>query len=198
MITLYIFTEERSAENVLKTILPQILPTDVAFQIYSHQGKQDLERALRTTLPFISRRPNARLLILRDQDRADCRVVKKQIRDLMLNPGHAPFLIRIACQELESWFLGDLMAIKLAYPRFKPEKYQNKAKFRHVDHIEYPANVLLKMIPEYDHDDKLPKLELSEKISKHLNLANNRSRSFNQIISGIKKLVGPHTSILPL
>ena len=57
MTFLHIFTEEPSLKIVLETILPKILPENVYFQIYSHQGKQDLERALTLTLPTISKIP---------------------------------------------------------------------------------------------------------------------------------------------
>ena len=42
---LHVFTEEASARNVFESILPRLLPQDVNYRIYSHQGKQDLEKA---------------------------------------------------------------------------------------------------------------------------------------------------------
>lgn len=56
-----------------------------------------------------------RILIVRDNDGADCRVLKKRL--LSLVPVGAPeHRIRLVCQELESWFLGDLEAVASAYP----------------------------------------------------------------------------------
>ncbi len=72
MITFHVFTEERSAKNVFDELLPKILHENVNFRIYPHQGKQDLERALRTTLPTISKLPGSKILITRDQDNEDC------------------------------------------------------------------------------------------------------------------------------
>ncbi len=63
---LHVFTEEPSCKNVLGILLPKILPEEVEFRIYPHQGKQDLERALSTTLPAISRIPDSKIIILRD------------------------------------------------------------------------------------------------------------------------------------
>jgi hypothetical protein len=73
MTFLHVFTEEESARRVFDIILPKILPDGIYFKVYSHQGKNDLEKALRTTLPTISKIPGSRILITRDQDSADCK-----------------------------------------------------------------------------------------------------------------------------
>jgi hypothetical protein len=135
MITLHVFTEEPSAKNVFDVLLPKLLPEDVSFRVYPHQGKRDLESALRKSLPSISKIPGSRILITRDQDSADCTDVKGGISEIIDNSCKCDYLIRIACKELESWILGDLEAIKSAYPRFKPELHLTKSDFRNVDHI---------------------------------------------------------------
>ena len=63
MTFLHIFTEEPSLKIVLETILPKILSEEVHFQIYSHQGKQDLEKALTKTLPTIKPKIAKNILI---------------------------------------------------------------------------------------------------------------------------------------
>jgi hypothetical protein len=187
MLTLHIFTEERSAKNVFDEILPKILPDNVSYNVYPHQGKQDLEKALKTTVPTISRFPGARILIIRDQDNEDCKTVKERIREFIGERCSSPPLIRIACHKLESWFLGDLNAVSQAYTKVRPEKYQNKKQFRNVDSIAHPDRILLSIIPEYK--DRLPKLEVSERISMCLEITGNRSASFNCMIMGIRNLI---------
>lgn len=50
-------------------------------------------------------------------DREDCTVFKSDIVDLLNHCRKKPkSLFRIAVEELEAWFLGDQLAIKLAYP----------------------------------------------------------------------------------
>lgn len=186
---LHIFVEEPSAQKVLDVLLPKIIPENVAFQIYSHQGKQDLERALKSTLPSISKIHGARILIARDQDSGDCIKIKEKIKQIIAGKSHAPTLIRIVCRELEAWFLGDLRAVQLAYPRVKPEQYVNKADFRNVDLIQNANEFLLNIIPEYKGRETLPKLEVAESIGPHLDLNNNSSSSFNFFVSGVKKLI---------
>lgn len=189
MTFLHVFTEEESAKILFEAILPKLLPEGVFFNVYKHQGKQDLERSLRTTLPSISKIPGSRILITRDQDNADCKDIKSRINEIAFEFCHCPYLIRIVCHELESWFLGDLNAIKSVFPRFNPESYRNKAELRIIDKVVSPQEYLLKIIPEYSGRAYLPKLETAEKISPYLDLANNNSASFNHSISGIRKLV---------
>ncbi len=186
---LHIFVEEPSAKIVLDVIIPKIIPEDVFFQVHSHQGKQDLEHAIKTTVPSISKIPGARILIVRDQDSGDCKKVKKHLLRIIGKRSVSPTLVRIVCRELEAWFLGDLNAIHKAYPRVKPQQHSNKADFRNVDVIQNANRFLLAIIPEYKYRESLPKLEVAESIAPHLNLKNNSSASFNHFISGVEKLV---------
>lgn len=187
--TLHIFTEEPSAKNVFEILLPKLLPENVFFRVYPHQGKQDLEKALRTTVPAISRIPGSKVLITRDQDSGNCIDIKKNIDAIMTMNCNCDYYIRIVCKELEAWFLGDLIAVELAYPRFKPQQHQNKADFRNVDNITNPNEYLLKIIPEYSNRSTLPKLEVSETIAPFLDFNRNTSISFKQTISAITKLI---------
>jgi hypothetical protein len=189
MKTLHVFTEEPSAKNVFEIILPKLLPPEVGFRVYPHQGKQDLEKALRTTVPSISKIPGAKILITRDQDSSDCISLKNMMNDIIALSCKCDFYIRIVCKELESWFLGDLLAVQSAYPRLKPDQHQNKADFRNVDRIANPNKYLLKILPEYANRDNLPKLEVSESIAPFLDFDRNTSSSFNHTVSAIRRLI---------
>jgi hypothetical protein len=189
MIVLHIFTEEPSAKNVFEALLPKLLPDGVYFRVYPHQGKQDLEQALKKALPQISRIPGSRILITRDQDQSDCREVKSKIANLVNETCACPYAIRILCKELEAWFLGDLEAVEKAYPRFKAAQHIGKADLREVDKIVAPNKFLLKIIPEYAGRDNLPKLETSDNIAPFMNIESNSSQSFNHTIGAIKNLI---------
>ena len=171
-----------------KILLPKILSDEVLFRVYPHQGKQDLEKALKKTVPSISKMPGAKILITRDKDSADCIEVKEKINTIIAGKCHCDYFMRIICKELESWFLGDLTAIQLAYPKFKPVDYSNKADCTNVDKITQPNNYLLKIIAAYNDLETLPKLEVSETVAPLLNLETNKSASFTQTIAAIKKL----------
>lgn len=189
MTTIYIFTEEPSIKIVFEVILKEILPTNVSYVIYSHQGKQDLEKALRTTLPTISKIPGAKILITRDQDNEDCKVLKNRLLNIVKGNCTCDFRIRIICRELEAWFLGDLAAISKAYPRFKAKSISEKTILRNVDTVSQPNKYLLKQIPEFSKRSSLPKLEVAEAISKNMIIEGNKSESFNQTMQAIKELV---------
>jgi hypothetical protein len=186
---LHIFVEELSAKRVLDIIVPQIIPVNVTFQVYPHQGKQDLEKALNKTVPSISRIPGARILIMRDQDSGDCRKVKQNLTETLQGKSEAPTLIRIICRELEAWYLGDLYAVNKAYPRVKPNHYVSKSDFRNVDLIQNAHGFLLTIIPEYSGRTSLPKIEVAENVAPFLNIHQNTSRSFKCFVSGIDKLL---------
>ena len=166
------------------------MPTDVSYVIYPHQGKQDLEKALRATLPTISKIPGAKILITRDQDNEDCKILKSRLLQIVEDNCVCDFRIRIICRELEAWFLGDLTAISKAYPRFKTKSISGKTALRNVDTIQQPSKYLLKQIPEFSKRSSLPKLEVAESVSKNMTIEENKSESFNQTIRAVKELIG--------
>lgn len=192
MIVLHVFTEEPSAKNVFQAILPRILPPSVHFRIYDHQGKQDLEHALKSAIPSISKIPGSRVLVTRDQDN-DCKELKKALVAILDKKCSCPYFVRIICQELESWFLGDMVAVQKAYARFKAESYINRAEFRNVDSLQKPHQQILEIIPEYSGRTSLPKLETSEKIAEFLEVQRNTSKSFHHTIDCIKRLISATT-----
>lgn len=188
MISLHVFTEEASAKILFDILLPKILPENTTYRIYAHQGKQDLEKALKDTVPSISKIPGARILITRDQDFEDCIKVKKTLIDLLNNKCNCDYFVRVICKELEAWFIGDMKAIEKAYPRFKTEKHKNKSELKDSDNIDYPSKVLLKLIPELSDKKYLPKLEVAGKITPYIDLEKNTSKSFQNTLKSIKIL----------
>jgi hypothetical protein len=185
---LHIFTEEASFKLMADHVVPKLLPEGAEFHVYPHQGKQDLEKALISTVPFISRMPDSRILITRDKDTADCRHLKNKLLKLIEVKCNCPYLIRIICHELECWYLGDLQAIKAVYPRFSPDKYINSSVFRNVDKIQNAPEKILNIVPELNKREYLPKLEFSRKVSAHLNIDRNKSTSFRHFVSAVRKL----------
>jgi hypothetical protein len=124
----------------------------------------------------------AKLVILHDQDSSDCKKLKQDLKKLCEKYGNCPVLIRIPCRELEAWYLGDMDAIKKVYPKFKAEKFRNKAKFRNPD-VCQAADELKKIIPDFQ------KGSASKEIPKHMTLDKNTSKSFKQFVGGLKKFL---------
>ena len=91
--------------------------------------------------------------------------------------------MRIACRELQSWYLADLAAVEKAYNKNNISSLQNKNKFRNPDHLENPSKELKSLVPEYQ------KINGSRIIAPYLNIENDRSRSFYHFINSIKKII---------
>jgi hypothetical protein len=92
-------------------------------------------------------------------------------------------LIRIACHELESWYLGDPAALQRAFPKFKAEAVAGKAKFRDVDSLANAAEELTKLVPDYQ------KVSGSRILGGLMSPHHNASHSFQVFCSGIKTLL---------
>lgn len=177
--------EEPSAEEMLKGILPRLLPHDVHPEYKVFEGKQDLEKRL----PIILRAwrvPDCLFIVMRDQDAGDCLIVKQKLLTLCQETGRddVPVLIRLACRELESFYLGDLAAVEKGIGIRGLAGMQNKSKYREPDILGSPS-VELKRLTAGLYEKVLG----SRAIAPHLDLKRNRSHSFNILVSGICKLV---------
>ena len=163
-----ILVEEPSMDNFLQVILPLILPQgyQVGINVFvrPHQGKQDLQKSIPKKIQAFSHfwRP-VKVLILQDQDNEDCEKLKNNLMGICRRAGNCPRLVRIACRELESWYLGDMDAIEAVYPSFKAEKFQNKKKFRNPETC-FPSYELKKIIPNFQ------KGFASREIPKHMEI----------------------------
>ena len=182
MMTIVFFLEEPSAEEMLKGILPKILPNHITPRFIVFQGKQDMDKQLVRRLR-LWRTPNSRFLVLRDKDSGDCRVIKQNLLD-KCNAAHKPdTIVRIACHELESFYLGDLLAVDKGLELRSLSRLQNKRKYREPDKLTNPAMELMWLT-----QNCYQKVSGSRVISKYLDLENNLSHSFNVLVKTIKNI----------
>ena len=183
MTSLVFFLEEPSAREMLKGVLPRLLPNNVYPQYVVFEGKQDLEKRLPGQLKAWLQ-PNTLFVVLRDQDAGDCVAIKRGLVDKCAAAGKPDTLVRIACRELESFYLGDLAAVGNAIGASNLPQQQRKAKYRSPDKLANPAQELKSIAPEYQ------KISGSRAIAPYMNLEKNRSASFNALITGVRGLVG--------
>lgn len=184
MITqLVFFLEEKSAEIMLDSILPKILPENVGYQCITFEGKQDLEKRLPKRLKGWIHTETTQFIVLRDQDSGNCIEIKERLRQICIDAGKPDVLVRIACHELESFYLGDLQAVAQAFEKTNIIKLQNNQKFRNPDNLSNPVQELERLIPEYQ------KISGSRKIAPYMDINHNSSTSFNILVSGIKKIL---------
>ena len=178
--TLVILTEEPSMKTTLEHILPKLGIDLGSVTIIAHQGKSDLERSIPRKLRGWQV-PGARFLILRDNDRGDCRARKTLLWTLVNAAGKAGHSkVRIVCQELEAWFLADLPALVAAgyvatgkYPKFSTKD---------PDAIPHPAEEMDRIRPGYG------KMIGASEIAPYLDTSNTRSASFRNTIQAIRDL----------
>jgi hypothetical protein len=186
-----ILTEEPSMEVFLKGILPNVLPDDYKIDvncfIRAHRGKSDLKKSIPKKMrAYLHYGYSVKVLIIHDQDANDCRKLKNELVALC-GVTTIPFMVRIACRELENWYLGELLAIEKAYPETKASASVHKAKYRNPDLLN-GADELMRMTSNFS------KTYAAREISKYMDVANNTSTSFNHTINAIRKLVDNRNS----
>ena len=187
--TLVCCLEERSAREMLAGVLPRVLPEGWCMQFIVFEGKRDLLSRLEMRVRGWNV-PNSRFLILCDQDADNCKHLKNQIAMLLLTTGKTA-KIRIACHELENFYLGDLSAVENGLGCAGIAKLSSKAQYRQPDAIAN-APEILKKISSFTYQ----KCAGSRAIAPLLDIeGNNRSASFNALLSAIRELTGDTTSI---
>jgi hypothetical protein len=187
MAELVLFVEEPSVREMLNGLLPRLLPEDVRYRCVVFEGKQDLEKRLPGKLRAW-RAPNAKFVVLRDKDQGDCRAIKARLASLCCAAGRADVLVRIACHELESWYLGDLEAVEYGLGIQGLARQQGKAKYADPDRLANPVQELSRLTA-----DRYQKIAGSRLIGPRMRLSENRSRSFLVFVSGIRRVIGEAT-----
>jgi hypothetical protein len=183
-----ILVEEPSMSHVLSNVLPKVLPEGYELNrncfIRIFDGKQDLQKHIpQKVRAYKNFSQPVKLIIIQDKDSNDCIQLKQQIRQLIVdNNPTIPHLIRIACTELESWYIGDMAAIEKIYPKFKAARHVNKAKFRNPDACN-AYDEIRQLIPSFQ------KGYASKNIPQYFNVDQNKSLSFNHLINGIQQFL---------
>jgi hypothetical protein len=195
---LEVFVEESSAEAALGNLLPRILGPAHSFQIHPHQGKADLLGSLKARLRAYARwlPEDWKIVVVVDEDRAGCMALKARLEEIAgaagfitkTGAGGGPFSVlnRIAIEELEAWFFGDVPAMVRAFPRI-PGTLARRAPFRDPDAIAGGTwEVLERVLQRAGYfPGGMPKVETARAISGHMNVAANRSHSFRVFREGI-------------
>lgn len=191
-----ILVEEPSAKALLQVLAPRIVP-DVTVNIHEHNGKQALLKRLPRRLQgyrsFIG--DHGRVVVLVDQDRDDCRLLKQYLETeaaqagfltRSTEPAGAYHVVnRIAIEELEAWYLGDWAAIQTAFPGVRqrsphpdPDAIQGGTK-----------EAFTRVLHESGHyKGRLPQIEVARAIAPHMDPARNISRSFQVFRDALRDL----------
>lgn len=199
--------EEPSAEAALENLAPRLLGEGTTFRFHVFQGKSDLLaklparlRGYRAWLPA-----DWRIVVLVDADSADCRVLKARLDDAAqaaglitpatVRPGQrVQVLNRIAIEELEAWFFGDVAALRQVCPRISSNLH-HQARYRDPDAIPGGTwETLERLLVRLGYlKGGLPKISFARDVSQHMDPDQNRSHSFQVFVSGINRLLGEMT-----
>ncbi len=185
-----LLVEDQSTEVALQALLPSILGP-VSFRIHSFGGKDLLLRNLELRLRAYSRSlPDGwRIVVLVDRDADDCHQLKARMETSANAAGTLTRTVggaagwtvvnRIAAEELEAWFLGDVEALSAAYPGV-PKTLGAQAKYRDPDAIRGGTSEALERILQRAGHFRsgLRKIEAARAIATRMDPDRNRSKSF--------------------
>jgi len=194
--------EEPSAEAALHNLVPKIVGLQVSYHIHVFQGKKDLLnnlanrlRGYRSWLPA-----DWRIVVLVDEDREGCLKLKKQLEEIAgkdglvtrsaAGPGGAFKVInRLAVEELEAWFFGDVTALRAAYPRV-PRGLDRRMRYRNPDAIQGGTWQALERVLRSAgyYKGGLPKKEAAHRISEFMEPGRNTSKSFQVFRDALQEL----------
>lgn len=183
---LVLLLEEPSMKHLLDGLLPRLMPGWVAgehFLCVPHEGKSDLDRSVPRKLAAW-RVPDDRFVVLRDNDGAACKKVKARLRKLCASSGRPDTLVRLVCQELEGWYLGDLDALAAAYDEPKVCAPATRKRFADPDSWEKPSTEVQRLLPGFQKGQGARRMGLTLRGGAD----ENRSHSFRIFVTGIRRL----------
>jgi len=175
------FLEGPSEQDFLKVFLPPHLPGHIQLHYQVFQGKRDMEKRLALRMRGWQS-ANTCFFVLRDQDSGDCLTVKNELKQICTLAGYPHAVVRIACKELETFFIGDWAAVALAFDKPSLAKLGAKALYRQPDLLGSPSGELKKHISQYQKRDG------ARRIAAYLDPGRNKSHSFGVFMRSIQQL----------
>ena len=171
--------EEPSMKDLLEGWMPRQFP-GVDFLCIAHQGKSDLDKSIPRKLAAWQI-PGDRFIIVRDNDAADCLAVKQRLRSMC--EARPDTLIRLVCQELEGWYLGDLTALAAAYPGCNVNTPKLRKRFSDPDQWQKPSEEVQRLIPQFQ------KRQGARRMGEQLDRERNISHSYQVFVAGIERVL---------
>ena len=196
------FVEEPSMEKALRHLLPKLLRGDVEYQIITFQCKNDMLKKLPVRLKAYAKwvTDYYYFVALIDEDREDCHELKEKLEGFanqarlksktLAHPGERfQILNRIAIEELEAWFFGDVQALCSAYPRVSAT-LARQANYRDPDAIRGGTWEALEHVLQLKGYCKngLSKITTAGDIAPFMEPERNRSKSFQVFREGVYAL----------
>ena len=199
-----LLVEDSSGKRFLEVILPRILgpwSEPHTWRVIGYKGVGRLpgnlekqpdpaKRALLNQLPKLirgyGRTPGIdAVAIIVDADKRDCREFLREINAAIgaCTPRPAKTLVRIAIEELEAWYFGDLSALASAYPKYKKNVVNTYVQDSACDTWELLADAIFPGGRAAIKKQGWPapgdlKHQWAKRITAHMDVENNQSLSF--------------------
>jgi len=198
-----ILVEEPSAETALRHLLPKMSPGQVKINIINMHSKDNLLKKLPARLQAyqdrIDKGERLRIVVLVDRDNEDCIRLKAKLETMAhaakLSTKTSPdaeggfvVLNRIVVEELEAWFLGDPDALRKAFPSLRKLNF-NAKPFQNPDNGGTWETLHRILRKNGIYRSCYPKIDAARRISQHMEISANRSKSFQAFVSGIKTVL---------
>jgi hypothetical protein len=173
-----VFVEEPSAYEIARAVVRKLGLLD-RVTILKHRGAGDLERSFAGKIAN-DPHPSSKFLILRDADNRDCNALKRELWERIARGKRGRSVIRIACQELESWYLAQPAA--LAAAGALASEIPKRRLSGNVDAIADPKRIFLR------HACIRGQIEHARRIGPCLDIDSKRSASFKHFVAGLRRL----------
>lgn len=194
------FVEEPSAEAAMRILVPKIRP-DLAerFEVHAFQGVTNMMAELPQRLKgYAHWLPSTwRIVVVRDEDRKNCVALKREIEAIARRVGLSPkrkggafqVMTRLAVEELEAWFFGDVEALAAAFPGV-PRSLNSRRGFRDPDAITGGTwEAFERILQTAGHFPAgLAKIQAARDVATHMVPERNVSKSFKAFRDGLLSL----------
>ncbi|UPH71956.1 DUF4276 family protein [Abyssibius alkaniclasticus] len=168
-------------KETLNALLPKLAVDRRDVQIIAFDGVGNMEKSLPAQLRAVSKERDTKVLILRDNDNGNCAEHKARLVEMINRAGLAGRArVRVVCQMLEGWFIGDTNALDSSRHLTKP--IPKRLKTCDPDSQPNPKAELRKLRDGYT------EIKGAQAIAKHMDPKNNRSKSFRYTVQAIRCL----------
>jgi hypothetical protein len=211
-----ILIEDSSGQALLKILVPRIIGAygePHTWRIIGYRGigrlrsnlNQNTDPSKRALLDQLPRLVNGygktpgidAVVFVVDSDSRDCRGFLAEIKTAIESCQSKPpkTMVRLAIEEIEAWYLGDLSAIQKVYPRAKRAVLGNYVPdsicgtWERLADAVYPKGVTALKKSNRNPGDL--KHEWAKRLGPEINIENNLSPSFQKFCSGLKTMTSP-------
>lgn len=201
---LHVLVEEPSAEEALKHLLPRLVRGRAAHKVINMGSKaamlQKLPERLAAYRTRIAKGEPLRLVVLIDKDSDRCEALKGRLESIAHQAGLATktspmkdrafhLVTRIAVEELEAWFLGDPLALRVAFRGLDGKPWPKR--FSNPDNVAGGTwEALHRYLRQHNiYPGTYPKIEAARLIAPHLEVERNASHSFRAFCGGVEALL---------